>query len=179
MSREIEAVIFEALAHPARRDVIRLISYGADGASYTEILGELRLSTGRLNYHLKQLEGFIEKNERLRYQLTPLGQRAFDLVISLEGQAQNNLKDYVKIKKKPSLMPALKGIVLIQMVVVLAPISFVGYLLFIEITTGGDIRQVLALMFFLGVAFAIFFWLGYVSKTAPGFLKSLERRIYD
>ena len=59
MSREIESVIFDALAHPARRDILRLISFGADGASYTEILGELGLSTGRLNYHLKQLDRII------------------------------------------------------------------------------------------------------------------------
>jgi DNA-binding transcriptional ArsR family regulator len=179
MSREIEAAIFEALAHPARRDVIRLVSYGEDGASYTEILSELRLSTGRLNYHLKQLDGFIEKNERLRYNLTPLGERAMDLVGSLEKEDQNKLRDYVKVTSKPSLMPALKGIMLIQMVVVLAPIVFVGNLIFIEITTGGSMERILTFMFFMGIALAIFFWLGYMIKNATGFVKALERRIYD
>ncbi|MFW9850388.1 MAG: winged helix-turn-helix domain-containing protein [Candidatus Thorarchaeota archaeon] len=179
MSREIEAAIFEALAHPARRDVLRLVSYGEDGASYTEILSELRLSTGRLNYHLKQLDGFIVKDERLRYNLTPLGKRAMDLVGSIEKEDENKLKEYVKITSKPSLMPALKAIVVIQMVVVLAPITVVGNLLFIEITSGGSMELILTLMFFMGIAIAIFLWLGYMVKNATGFLKALERRIYD
>ncbi|MFW9921172.1 MAG: winged helix-turn-helix domain-containing protein [Candidatus Thorarchaeota archaeon] len=179
MSREIEAAIFEALAHPARRDVIRLVAYGENGTSYTEILTELRLSTGRLNYHLKQLDGFIEKDERLRYHLTPLGERAMDLVNSLEKEDQNKLKEYVKTTTKPSLMPTLKAIIIIQMVVVLAPIVVVSNLLYIEITTGGSVEQMLILTFFLGVAIALFLWLGYAIKNVPGFLKVLERRIYD
>ncbi|MHA1909823.1 MAG: DUF7347 domain-containing protein, partial [Candidatus Thorarchaeota archaeon] len=147
MSREIEAAIFEALAHPARRNIIRLVSYGENGISYTEILGELRLSTGRLNYHLKQLEGFLKKNERLRYHLTPLGKQAFELMFSLDNEPQDRLKDYVKITKAPALMPALKAFAYIQMIVVLAPITVVGYQLFLQITSGGPVELILTLMF--------------------------------
>jgi CubicO group peptidase (beta-lactamase class C family) len=67
---EIEDVIMRALTHRERRNILKIIDYSNGGVVYSGILGETGLSTGRLNYHLKELEGFIEKDEERRYLLT-------------------------------------------------------------------------------------------------------------
>ena len=179
MLREIEGIIFEVLAHDARRDILRIVAFGENGASYTEVLSELGLSTGRLNYHLKQLEGFIEKNEQLRYKLTPLGERAFDLMRTLNKESIDDLGKYAKVRKPESLMPALKAMAYITMVTVLIPIVFIVNFLYDEIVSGGDLVLILFLCVTLCIAVAIFLWLTYMVRHAPGFLKILERRFYE
>lgn len=179
MLREVEGIIFEVLAHDARRDILRMVTFGENGASYTEILSELGLSTGRLNYHLKQLEGFIEKNEQLRYNLTPLGKRAFDLMRTLNKESVDDLGKYVKVRKPESLGPALKAMAYIMMVIVMLPIIFIIFALYDEIVTGGDLILILFLGVVLCIAIAIFVWLAYMVRHAPGFLKILERRFFE
>jgi predicted transcriptional regulator len=74
---EVENAIFQALAHPMRRAILEIISSNPK-ISYTELITELQLSTGKLNYHLERLEGLIEKNAERHYVLTPLGKKALD-----------------------------------------------------------------------------------------------------
>ena len=73
MREEVEDVIIQALGHRERRNILKIIHSAENGASYSEILGELSLNTGRMNYHLRQLEGLIERDDQRRYRLTPLG----------------------------------------------------------------------------------------------------------
>jgi len=68
---EVEDMIIQALGHKERREILKIISLNIAGSSYSELMGELGLPTGKLNYQLKQLEGLIEKNEERRYVLTP------------------------------------------------------------------------------------------------------------
>ncbi len=60
-AEDIEAVILQALNHVERRNIIKIINAQEMGATYSEILGELGIPTGTLNYHLKQLEGFTSR----------------------------------------------------------------------------------------------------------------------
>ena len=66
-TEEIERVIIQALNHDERRTILRIIMAQERGSTYSEILGELGVPTGTLNYHLKQLEGLIEEVEGGRY----------------------------------------------------------------------------------------------------------------
>ena len=68
---EVGDMIIQALSHKERRELLKIISLSTTGSSYSELMGELGLPTGKLNYQLKQLEGLIEKNEERRYVLTP------------------------------------------------------------------------------------------------------------
>lgn len=72
VNEEIENVIFQALAHPMRRNVLKIVSSSQNAITYTELITELGLSIGKLNYHLEQLKGLIEKKDEHRYMLTPL-----------------------------------------------------------------------------------------------------------
>lgn len=77
---EIEDLIIQVLSHRERRNILRIIEAAEGGVVYSGILGETGLSTGRLNYHLKELEAFIERGEERRYRLTPLGRRALSVL---------------------------------------------------------------------------------------------------
>jgi len=57
---DVEEPIIQGLGHRERRNILKTISLAPEGAIYSEILGELGLNTGRMNYHLKQLECIVE-----------------------------------------------------------------------------------------------------------------------
>ncbi|MFX0106750.1 MAG: winged helix-turn-helix domain-containing protein [Candidatus Hodarchaeota archaeon] len=179
MHKEIEITVFEVLAHPVRRDILKLVSYGNDGASYTDILNEFALSTGRLNYHIKQMEGFIQKNDLLRYTLTPLGKAAVDLIFTLGKDLPEGVDKYVKIRKLPSLMPALKFMAYLLMVVVSIPTMFVGIEIYNLIIEGGQLMEIIGFTVVLAIGLAVFAWIAYMVRYAPGYLRHLERRFYE
>jgi DNA-binding transcriptional ArsR family regulator len=79
---QVENIIFQALAHPMRRTILKIIAYRPEGVSYTDLITEMGLSTGKLNYHLEQLEGLTVKNERHYYVLTSLGTKALNQLSS-------------------------------------------------------------------------------------------------
>ena len=79
VDNEFEEAVFQALSANERREILKIITR-EQAVSYTEILGELNMTTGNLNYHLKQLEGFIEKDENGRYIITPLGKTAINVL---------------------------------------------------------------------------------------------------
>ncbi len=77
-------VIFDALSHKTRREIIRILgSRGA--ASYSDLLRELKLETGVLNYHLSKLEGLVEKVAGGSYRLTSTGYKAYKVLLYAEG----------------------------------------------------------------------------------------------
>lgn len=90
---DVEEVILQALSHRERRKVLKILASAPGGITYSSILGEMGLSTGRLNYHLKALAGFIERDDERMYRLTALGEKAFstlrftteDLTVEMEG----------------------------------------------------------------------------------------------
>ena len=54
--------VLKAVSHNLRRRILNLI-YDYSFINYTDLLRELDLSTGKLNFHLKQLTGLIEKHQ--------------------------------------------------------------------------------------------------------------------
>lgn len=75
MSVPIERVVIQALAHEIRRNLLRLLQ--TESYSFTELMRIFNVSSGKLNYHLSQIAGFISKNSATeKYELTSLGQKA-------------------------------------------------------------------------------------------------------
>ncbi|MBD3206841.1 hypothetical protein GF319_10945 [Candidatus Bathyarchaeota archaeon] len=75
--KNAEDTIIKVLNHEERREILRILNASLEGLKYSSILGETGLSTSKLNYQLKELEGFIEKDEERReYHLTSLGRKA-------------------------------------------------------------------------------------------------------
>lgn len=79
----VEEAVLQALGHRERRNILEVVASSGDGVLYSDILHELGMNTGKLNYHLKLLEGVIEKDDSRRYRLTDLGARAVGLLRGL------------------------------------------------------------------------------------------------
>jgi DNA-binding transcriptional ArsR family regulator len=74
--------IFSALKHPIRRRILR--SLESDRRTYTEMLNDLGVDTGLLNYHLDHLGSLIRKEEDGRYSLSDFGVAALGLTTRIE-----------------------------------------------------------------------------------------------
>lgn len=98
---DVEELIIQGLGHRERRNILKIISVAPQGAVYSDILGELGLNTGRMNYHLKQLEGLVERNGNRRYHLTPLGKRALTVLGSMTEDLENGYEDYLQKVRPP------------------------------------------------------------------------------
>lgn len=92
---EIEEIIIQGLGHQERRNILKIISLADDGAAYSEILGELGLNTGRMNYHLRQLQGLVVRNGDRRYHLTPLGEKALSVLHSMTQNLEKGYEEYL------------------------------------------------------------------------------------
>ncbi len=76
--------IYHALNHPLRREIIMLL--GSKGSlSSTELKRILNIGSGKLYYHLENLGGLIEQDEKKRYRLSKEGIRAYALLLSEEA----------------------------------------------------------------------------------------------
>jgi hypothetical protein len=74
--------IFSALKHPIRRRILR--SLEPNRKTYTEMLNDLGVDTGLLNYHLDHLGSLIRKDEDGRYTLSDFGVAALGLTARIE-----------------------------------------------------------------------------------------------
>lgn len=176
---EIEDIIFQALGHKERRGILRIIGATPGGVTYSSILGETELNTGHLNYHLRSLEGLIEKGDDRLYRLTPLGNKALNLLPALSQEVDNDILHYVEAArstKKGLLHPVVKGIIYIG-IVANGVVFLAGLVLFVSALTGGGVLGMLAagaMMLFSG---AILWVLVSALRTVPEFIRRLERKI--
>jgi uncharacterized RDD family membrane protein YckC len=81
---DTEDRFFEALSNPIRREIIVLL-YDRIELTYTDLLAYLGISSGLLNFHLKKLDGLIEKTPDNTYKLTSLGRLAYELIARLRA----------------------------------------------------------------------------------------------
>jgi predicted transcriptional regulator len=180
IEQEIEDIIIQGLGHSARRTVLKIVGSTPNGASYTELLSELRLSTGKLNYHLAQLQGLIEKNKERRYVLTPLGEKAISLLNSITRDMGPEYESYIKTAQRArasALNPLVKSLIYIGMTVISVILIVWGYLAYVALTEGGPSFVLLLLPVLLTIGFVLLGWLIYALKTAPEFLRRLEKRL--
>jgi len=172
-----EEIMLNALHHKTRRAILRLLK-GKPGVTYTKILDRTEIPTGKLNYHLKQLTGLLEKTVSDEYVLTPLGEKA---VAMLESIHANGLDHYFeKVKKAQTTMsPLMKGFLrgsIVVCVLVLGFWTFMGYLV---ITEGAPVPVliILIVLYVLGIGLLAFLVRAY--KTAPAYIEEIERRIWQ
>jgi len=175
---ELEDIILQALSHKERRGILRIIGTTQEGVTYSSILGETELNTGHLNYHLRSLEGLIEKADGL-YRLTPLGSKALNVLPTLSQDVDNGMLQYVesaRSTKQGLLHPIAKGLIYIG-IAVNGLVFLIGLVFFIMALTGGGVLGVLvagAMMLISGVIlWVLSSWL----RTVPEFMRRLERKI--
>lgn len=82
---ETYSIIFAALKHPIRRKILRMLN--DEQLSYTQMLNELDVDTGHLNYYLESLGELVLKSDEGKYRLSQIGQAAIGLMGKVENRA--------------------------------------------------------------------------------------------
>ena len=172
-----EEIVLNALNHRVRRDILRLIETKGS-VTYTQILDRTELTTGKLNYHLKQLSGMIEKTESDEYQLTPLGENAVSILDSIKSKGMDEYFKRMKEVQTKSISPVMKWFLRGAIVVTLFILGIWIFMGYIAYTEGAPIFVwiVLGILYALGLALLIF--LIYVIRFAPEYVERIERRIF-
>ena len=168
---EVEELILQGIGHEERRNILKIIASAPEGVIYSEILHELRLNTGKLNYHLKLLEALIERDENRHYHLSTLGKKA---VWTLNSMTED-LDDEVLVRVaevKTSQDEFVNGIInLWSRLVLLGSVSvFLGVVMFIHTSIRAGIATETAYVWLVipgGLFVGIYFWLEKIRREAP------------
>ncbi|MHA1416379.1 MAG: helix-turn-helix domain-containing protein [Candidatus Heimdallarchaeum aukensis] len=91
-------------SNQTRRDLLKLLGESG-GLSFTNIKEELRLTDGRLYFHLKKLEGYIEKDTQNNYKLTLDGKKIYDSLFFSHIKEQKKFEEDVSSKSLNKIFP--------------------------------------------------------------------------
>lgn len=81
-------VIFTALKHPVRRQILLLLEERGE-VSFSEIQNVVSINdTGLMSYHLKELAPLIEQSARGKYRLSGIGQTSVTLFRKVESEKE-------------------------------------------------------------------------------------------
>jgi predicted transcriptional regulator len=180
-NEQIENVTFQSLAHPTRRTIIRTVQSRNQGSSYTELITELGMSTGKLNYHLEQLKGLIEKNSNQHYVLTPFGKKAIEHLNLIEQKISPEDEKYVKIAvlyQKTSLQPIVKAFLTISILLSAVLTAIWVFLVYVFITEGAPLIIYILMPVLIAVGFGLIGTLTYSLVKAPSWIKRFEQRFF-
>jgi len=175
---ELEEALFQALAATERREILRVAARD-QGATYTQILAELNMTTGNLNYHLKQLEGLLEKDGERRYRPTPLGAAAINVLTSA-SEAPAGAGGYVEAARASqtgSVHPTVTRLLLLAAAFNALFLVIWGYIAYIAVTEGGPTFVLGVLGFLLAAGTLTLIWLLRSLRTAPAYVRRLERKL--
>lgn len=76
--------ILSALSHPLRRQILQYIS-DKEECSFTDLLNALNVDTGKLSFHIRNLEAFLEQTPTNKYRLSKVGENAIVLIKDLQA----------------------------------------------------------------------------------------------
>ena len=91
--------ILSILSHPLRREILMNLSEKGE-ASFTDLLNLLKVDTGKLSFHLRALEAFIEQTPTGKYKLSRAGENAIRVIHDIEGWAE-----VADVQRKESQLP--------------------------------------------------------------------------
>lgn len=169
--------MLNALNHKTRRAILRLIN-NKTSVTYTQILDRTESPTGKLNYHLRQLSGLIEKTVSDEYVLTPLGEKAVAILESIHTNGLDKYFQKVKEVQKKSISPLMKGLLRGCIVVTVLLLGFWAFMGYLVITEGAPmpVMVILVILYALGIGLLGFLVRAY--KTAPAYIERVERRLF-
>jgi uncharacterized RDD family membrane protein YckC len=100
--------VLAVLAHPLRREILSSLDEKRE-LSFTDIMNAIKVDTGKLSFHIRNLNGFIEQTETGKYKLTRIGEHAMGLLRDLEtwvsdaGSVRRNPMNQLANLKKRAL----------------------------------------------------------------------------
>ena len=78
--------ILSVISHRLRREILLNLSE-KNACSFTELMNDLNLDTGKLSFHIRSLGVFLERTRTGKYRLSRVGENAVRLIKDLEGWA--------------------------------------------------------------------------------------------
>jgi len=177
---DVEDIIIQALGHPERRNIIEILGVSSGGVSYSEILGEIGLNTGKMNYHLKLLEGVIERDNNRRYRLTPIGRKAFMILNSMTEDLENGYEEYLG-KARTSQGEGIRKIVKLWygLVVLLSFSALAGVWVFVNTAIGSGTMSSSSMFYVYGLfiltSIGLYFGWGWVQKHTESVQELVNR----
>lgn len=113
-------MMFSALNHPIRQRIIEMLA--RNSVTYTCMLEELDIDTGKLNFHLKRLEDLIEKDEKGLYKLTDKGLRAFSII----QQMPEKIEEASAARRIAAYFLDFFAVILVSLIYFIFPIKISG-----------------------------------------------------
>ena len=168
---EVEELILQGIGHEERRNILKIIASASEGVIYSEILHELNLNTGKLNYHLKLLEGLIERDDNRHYHLSTLGKKAVSTLNNMTADLDED--ELIRVSEvKTSQDEFVNGIInLWSRLSLLGSISvFFGFVMFINTSIRAGLATDTAYIWLIipgGLLAAMYYWLEKVRREAP------------
>ena len=99
VNQENISKILSILSHPLRREILLDLSEKGE-LSITDLLNMLKVDTGKLSFHLRSLEVFIQQTSSGKYKLNRAGESAVRVVHDVEGWAE-----VADVQRKESHLP--------------------------------------------------------------------------
>ena len=181
-----ESILIKGISHDIRRSILKLVDEYP--RTFTDLLNYFDISTGKLNYHLNQINGFVEKKEgNSLYEITSLGKKALKVLDMIEDEMNSDndqklVKEAYEAQKNTSKPLILKGlsimIVMLSFITVLHGSMFIGLLLIYNEIQGLLIVFPI-LIVLIGIEIAGLIWLIQVRKSSPLFLEKLNRHLQE
>ncbi|MFC1802684.1 winged helix-turn-helix domain-containing protein [Thermoproteota archaeon] len=177
---DVEDIIIQVLSHHERRNIIEILGISSGGVSYSEILGEIGLNTGKMNYHLKLLEGVIERDKNRRYTLTPIGKKAFMILNSISEDLENGYEDYLS-KARTSQGAGIRKIVKFWygLVALLSFSALAAVWVFVDWEIGSGTMSSSSMFYVYGLvlltSIGLYFGWGWVQKHAESVQELVNR----
>ena len=135
---ELDDLVIKVLSHQERKRILKIVGSYPEGVNYTGILGETGLSTGRLNYHLGELEGFLERDDDRLYTLGVLGRKAVATLSFINEDIDMAILETVNTKRADRLKRIRKRLDLgfyIITAVMIAGNILIGYFAYVSSDT--------------------------------------------
>jgi uncharacterized RDD family membrane protein YckC/DNA-binding transcriptional ArsR family regulator len=99
VDQERVSKVLSILSHPLRRRILFVLNKEGE-YSFTDLMNELKIDTGKLSFHLRALSAFLEQTKNGRYKLNRIGENAVRAIGDLEFWADVSVVDV-----KPTQLP--------------------------------------------------------------------------
>lgn len=176
-----ENVILNALNHEIRREILRLLEKRP--MSYSKLMEYFTITSGKLNYHLKLLTGFVEKKDDGTYINTKLGKRIFKILDDFRGSIQDDERHLLKkaymtqLKEEKSYLHLrLIGGLQMKIIAISAIVALIIIMLILYVQVGVNIIIFWPLIFILVPSTVIgIIWIYRMYGPAKKFVKQVEK----
>jgi len=99
VDQENVSKILSVLSHRIRREILLILREKGE-SSFTELMNTLKIDTGKLSFHIRSLQPFIEQTETGKYKLSRAGIDAVRAIRDVESWAE-----VADVNRKASQLP--------------------------------------------------------------------------